>query len=57
MGSMENLRKHRADKGPGYKRWWATEEAPSPMILALLIVTGLSGLFVVANLVIEAILN
>jgi hypothetical protein len=57
MGSMENRREYRADKGSGFKRWWANEEAPSPMMLALLAVTGLSGLFVVANLLIEVILK
>ena len=54
---MENRREHRADKGSRDERWWATEEAPSKLMLTLLAVTGLSGLFVMANLVIEAIIK
>jgi hypothetical protein len=51
------LRERHANKDDNYRGWWATDETPSPMILALLAVTGLSGLFVVANVVTEAILK
>ena len=57
MGSMENRRVHRADKDSGYESWRATEEAPSLLMLTLSAVTGLSGLFAMANLVIEVVIK
>jgi hypothetical protein len=51
------LRERRTDKDDSYRRWWATDEAPSPAMLAVLVVIGLSGLFVVASTIIEAILK
>lgn len=36
-------------QGPVFRRWWARDTPPGPMMLALLAVVGLSGLFVIAE--------
>ena len=38
-----------SDKGPVFRRWWARDTPPGPMMVALLAVVGLSGLFVFAE--------
>jgi hypothetical protein len=38
-----------SDKGPLFRRWWAHDTPPGPMMLVLLAVVGLSGLFVIAE--------
>jgi hypothetical protein len=50
-------REWRANNDDNYRRWWATDDAPSPAMLALLVVIGLAGLFAVASTVIEAIVK
>jgi hypothetical protein len=45
------------DPDPPHRGWWASDEAPSPVILAILAIIGLSGLFAAATAVIDAILK
>jgi hypothetical protein len=45
------------DPDPQHSRWWASDEAPSPAVLAVLAVIGLSGLFAAATAVIDVALK
>jgi hypothetical protein len=51
------LRERRTNKDDNYRRWWVSDEAPSPAILAFFAVVSLSGLFAGVVAIIEAILK